>query len=108
MAEWFRNGWKLGASEQVPADIAESPGIPFLGEPGDAILLHHLIPHGVGTNKTTKPRVMLYFRVKHEFHNAHLFESLTDPWLEFPALRNLSSQAGQSLKRRSSERHESS
>jgi hypothetical protein len=88
MARWFREDWKLGARLQVPPAIGERPGIPFLGRPGDVILLHHLTPHAVGANRTTKPRIMVYFRVKHERHDERMLESLYDPWLEFPALRD--------------------
>lgn len=92
MAEWFRSGWMPGTPDQVPARIDAVPGLPFVGNPGDVIVMHHLVPHAVGSNKTDNPRLMLYFRVKHERHDEHPLEALRDPWLEFPALRSLAAE----------------
>jgi hypothetical protein len=90
MSEWFRDTWTPGMGEQVPQEVEARASVPFLGKPGDAILLHHLVPHGVGPNTSSSPRIMLYFRVKHERHEEQLLAALRDPWLEFPALRELS------------------
>jgi hypothetical protein len=89
MAEWFRSEWTLGTTEQVPPRINTIPGFPFLGKPGDVILMHHLVPHAVGSNRMARPRFMLYFRVKHERHGEYVLDALRDPWLEFPSLREL-------------------
>jgi hypothetical protein len=86
MAEWFRSGWQLGDSDQVPLSLSERKGRAFLGDPGDAILMHHLVPHAVGWNLGSTERVMVYFRLKHEKHQNHLLAALRDPWLEFPGL----------------------
>jgi hypothetical protein len=93
MARWFRDEWSLGTTEQVPSNIAARTGIPFVGKSGDVILLHHLVPHAVGANKTEKPRTMLYFRIKHQRHEEHILDALRDPWLEFPALRELTTKS---------------
>jgi len=86
MAKWFRAGWPPLANEQVPSHIAIRPTTPFVGRAGDVILLHHLVPHGVHANKTAHPRVMVYFRVKHERHDEYVIEALRDAWLEFPSI----------------------
>lgn len=88
MAEWFRAQWTPGAVDQVPPDIDTQVGAAFLGAPGDALVMHHLVPHAVGRNRTDTPRVMAYFRVKHAQHDEHVVDALRDPWLEYPALRD--------------------
>lgn len=86
MADWFRNQWSLGVTDQVPPQIAARQGTPFLGQPGDLLLMHHLVPHAVGRNHTTTPRVMAYFRVSHVDHARRRLEALRDPWLDYPPL----------------------
>lgn len=87
MAEWFRTTWSLGITDQVPAHIAATEGIPLLAEPGDVLFMHHLVPHAVGNNHTNTPRVMAYFRISHQDHAARRLDALRDPWLDYPALR---------------------
>jgi hypothetical protein len=86
MSDWFRSEWSLGLTDQVPPQIDAEQGIPFLGMPGDVLLMHHLVPHAVGRNHTTTPRIMAYFRISHIDHASHRLESLRDPWLDYPAL----------------------
>lgn len=86
MAEWFRTEWSLGITDQVPPHIDAERGIPFLGKPGDVLLMHHLVPHAVGRNHTNTPRIMAYFRVSHVEHASRRLNALHDPWLDFPAL----------------------
>ncbi len=86
MAEWFRTGWSLGISDQVPPHIDAERGVAFLGKPGDVLVMHHLVPHSVGHNRTTTPRIMAYFRISHVDHPNRRLKALCDPWLDFPAL----------------------
>lgn len=86
MSEWFRDEWALGINEQVPPRMDAEQGVPFLGKPGDVLLMHHLVPHAVGRNYTTTPRVMAYFRVSHVDHASRRLDALRDPWLDYPAL----------------------
>jgi ectoine hydroxylase-related dioxygenase (phytanoyl-CoA dioxygenase family) len=86
MAEWFRTEWSVGITDQVPPHIDAEQGTPLLGMPGDVLLMHHLVPHSVGRNTTTSPRVMAYFRVSHTQHSAQRLEALRNPWLEYPTL----------------------
>jgi Phytanoyl-CoA dioxygenase (PhyH) len=86
MSEWFRSEWSLGLTDQVPPVVDSEDGTPLLGRPGDVLLMHHLVPHAVGLNHTTTPRVMAYFRVSHVEHEGRRLESLRDPWLDYPAL----------------------
>lgn len=86
MAEWFRTEWSIGLTDQVPPHLESEHGTSFLGKPGDLLLMHHLVPHAVGHNRTAKPRIMAYFRVSHIDHATRRLEALRDPWLDFPAL----------------------
>lgn len=86
MADWFRSEWSLGLTDQVPPHIDAEQGTPFLGTPGDVLFMHHLVPHAVGRNNTTTPRIMAYFRVSHVDHASRRLDALRDPWLDYPAL----------------------
>jgi ectoine hydroxylase-related dioxygenase (phytanoyl-CoA dioxygenase family) len=86
MADWFRTEWSLGITEQVPPHLDAEQGMPFLGKPGDVLLMHHMVPHAVGRNRTTTPRVMAYFRVSHRDHASRRLDALRNPWLDYPGL----------------------
>lgn len=89
MADWFRSEWALGVTEQTPPQIDSVEGTPFLGEPGDVLLMHHLVPHSVGRNYTQWPRIMGYFRVSHVDHADRRMDALKDPWLDYPTISRL-------------------
>lgn len=89
MADWFRTEWSAGLTDQVPPHIDAEQGTPLLGIPGDVLLMHHLVPHAVGRNTTSIPRIMAYFRVAHLRHDEQRLEALRDPWLEFAPLRSI-------------------
>ncbi|WP_203861455.1 phytanoyl-CoA dioxygenase family protein [Plantactinospora mayteni] len=88
MAEWFSTEWSVGMTDQVPPHIDGEEGTPLLGQPGDVLLMHHLVPHAVGQNSSTAPRVMAYFRVAHTRHAHQRLQALRDPWLEYAPLRS--------------------
>ena len=56
--------------------------------PGDVILAHYLLSHAVGGNVSPAVRKSLYFRLKVVGHDEHWRDIVTDPTLEFPALRS--------------------
>ena len=89
MAKWFCSQQQSEIIEQVPSYLETQPGVPFVGKPGDVILMHHLVPHAVGSNNTYKPRIMLYFRIKYKQHDEHIWDALRNPWLEFSSLQKL-------------------
>ncbi len=89
MADWFRTEWSAGLTDQVPPHIDAEQGTPLLGTPGDVLVMHHLVPHAVGRNATSIPRIMAYFRVAHIRHDEQRLEALRDPWLEFAPLRSI-------------------
>ncbi|MFI5804447.1 phytanoyl-CoA dioxygenase family protein [Streptomyces sp. NPDC051561] len=86
MASYFADEWVRGQAAQTPPDLDAQDGTAFTGEPGDVVVMHHLVPHRVGLNISAVPRVMAYFRVHHTEHERLALGALSDPWLEFPAL----------------------
>jgi hypothetical protein len=89
MSEWFRDEWTSGITDQVPPEIDVRDGTPLLGKPGDLLLMHHLVPHAVGRNAGTEPRVMAYFRISHVHHAKRRIQALQNPWLDYPPLSAL-------------------
>ncbi|MCX5418098.1 phytanoyl-CoA dioxygenase family protein [Streptomyces sp. NBC_00059] len=89
MARFFATDWALGQPAQTPDDIDAQNGTAFTAEPGDVVVMHHLVPHQVGINTSSTPRVMAYFRVHHAQHTDLALRALSDPWLEYPALAAL-------------------
>jgi hypothetical protein len=86
MARWFDTQWSLGMTDQVPPVIDSQAGTPFLCSAGDVLLMHHLVPHAVGLNHSTTPRVMIYFRLSHPDHASRRLAALRNPWLDYPPL----------------------
>ncbi|MET9185023.1 phytanoyl-CoA dioxygenase family protein [Streptomyces tendae] len=89
MARYFATNWTLGQPAQTPDDIDAQDGTAFTAEPGDVIVMHHLVPHRVGINTSSTPRVMAYFRIQHAQHHKLALDALPNPWLEYPALADL-------------------
>ncbi|MGW4412393.1 phytanoyl-CoA dioxygenase family protein [Nonomuraea sp. NPDC004702] len=92
MARWFAGERADDTVEQVPADVEAEPGVALLGEVGDVIFMHHLVPHRVGDNTSDRPRVMAYFRLSHIDHDQLVLSALTDPWAEYPHLATLTNR----------------
>jgi hypothetical protein len=86
MARWFDSQWSLSLTDQVPPAIDAQAGTPFLSSVGDVLLMHHLVPHAVGLNRSATPRVMVYFRLSHPDHASRRLAALRDPWLDYPPL----------------------
>lgn len=91
MATWLREHsiQELPQHNQVPSIAETLPRVTITGQPGDAVVLHHLTPHAAGANAGKSPRVMVYFRLRHCNHDALADRALTEPWLELPAARSL-------------------
>ncbi|MFJ4973033.1 phytanoyl-CoA dioxygenase family protein [Streptomyces sp. NPDC088755] len=89
MARYFATDWTLGQPAQTPDDIDAQDGTAFTAEPGDVIVMHHLVPHRVGINTSSTPRVIAYFRIHHAQHPDLALAALSNPWLEYPALADL-------------------
>jgi len=89
-AEYFR--------EHGPEAFTEAGGYPPIprpepeqvrGQAGDLVLAHYLLGHNIGGNTSPRVRRAVYYRLKRAGHDARWREILTDPWLEYDAVRAL-------------------
>lgn len=86
MAGWLRahSIEELPPGEEVPPAAQQLSRAAITGEPGDAVIVHHLTPHAAGANHGRFPRIMVYFRLRHVRHDDLADAALTDPWVELP------------------------
>ncbi len=59
------------------------------GEPGDAVLCHYQLGHGIAGNTSPHIRYAIYFRLKHVDHDAIHWECMTDIWREWAGMREV-------------------
>ena len=67
----------LGASRQLT------------GNPGDAVLCHYQLGHGIGGNSSPSIRYAIYFRLTHVDHDSSHWECMTDIWREWAGMREV-------------------
>jgi ectoine hydroxylase-related dioxygenase (phytanoyl-CoA dioxygenase family) len=68
-----------------PVDIGEPEQ--FLGQAGDAALVHYQIAHTIATNQSANIRYAIFFRVFHSDHGDPDFDCMTNIWREWPGIR---------------------
>ena len=63
-------------------------GIPqqITGKTGDVVFCHYLLSHGTAANWSSEIRYMVFFRLVRINHKIEIFNSLTDPWLQWPGI----------------------
>lgn len=54
--------------------------------PGDAVIAHFQLLHGVAMNVSPMPRFCTFFRVTHPTHRENRLDCLTNLWLEWPGV----------------------
>lgn len=86
MACWFAGERTDTTVGQAPADIEAEGGVALLGEVGDVVFVHHLVPYRVCANTSDRPQIMAYFRLTHTDHDQLVTSALRDPWAEYPHL----------------------
>ncbi len=87
-SEYFReHGAKCLLEENQLPPVALPAPIQIEARPGDAVLAHYLLAHGVAWNVSPDVRYAIFFRVQVPEHKAHKVEVLTDIWREWPGLR---------------------
>ncbi len=57
-------------------------------EPGDVVLAHYQLLHGITMNLAPNPRFAVFFRVKHPQHDQNRLDCLTNLWREWPGVAN--------------------
>jgi hypothetical protein len=55
---------------------------------GDLVLAHYLLAHSVAPHVGAHVRYAVFFRVYSTAHHEHPWRTMTDPWLDWPGLRN--------------------
>ncbi len=74
----------------MPKDVVlPNPPIQVTGEPGDAIMAHYGLGHGIGGNSSPDIRYAIYFRLKHVGHDSIHWECMTDIWREWAGMRDI-------------------
>jgi hypothetical protein len=73
-------------SEGFP-DLPLGPPRAILAQPGDALLAHYALAHGIAPNQGPHIRYAVFFRLRHMAHGEHGERSLSDLWLEWPGVR---------------------
>lgn len=76
--------------KEMPSITLPDP-VQITGRAGDAVLTHYLLSHGTAPNWSCDVRYMIFFRLSRVDHQREKWASLVDPWLQWPALRELAS-----------------
>jgi hypothetical protein len=85
-AAWLRENGIHSLLEGMPAVSLPEP-VQITGRAGDLILCHYLLSHGTAANLSPDVRYMVFFRLAHVDHDAQRWESMADPWLQWPGIR---------------------
>ena len=85
-ADYFREKGPESLLDGMPP-VALKPAQQVTARPGDAVIAHYLLGHGVAGNVSPDVRYAIFFRLHHIDHNALRWESMTDPWLEWAGMR---------------------
>lgn len=56
------------------------------GRSGDVVLCHYLVSHGTAPNWSSDIRYMVFFRLVRQNHPQEIWDSLTDPWMQWPGV----------------------
>jgi Phytanoyl-CoA dioxygenase (PhyH) len=85
--QYFRERGPQALLEGMP-DVALAEPVQLTGEPGDAVLCHYQLGHGIAGNNSPNIRYAIYFRLKHVDHDAIHWECMTDIWREWAGMRD--------------------
>jgi hypothetical protein len=61
--------------------------VQVMGEAGDIVLAHYLLGHSIAPNVSPNVRYAIYFRVQAVDHEQTRWESMKNPWLQWPGLQ---------------------
>jgi len=89
-AEYFRGHGPdafFAAGGYPPINLPEPEQV--TGEAGDLLLAHYLLGHNIGGNTSPTVRRAVYFRIKRAGHDPRWRQFLTDPWLDYDAVRDV-------------------
>jgi hypothetical protein len=83
---YFRDRGPQALLEGMP-DVPLAEPRQLTGAPGDAVLCHYQLGHGIAGNTSPGIRYAIYFRLKHVDHDAIHWECMTDIWREWAGMR---------------------
>src|ERR1700694_2658982 len=86
--QYFRERGPQALLEGMP-EVPLSESVQLTGEPGDAVLCHYQLGHGITGNSSPNIRYAIYFRLKHVDHDAIHWECMTDIWREWEGMRDV-------------------
>ena len=84
---WLEHGPQTLLEGMPQVEMPEP--LQITGRAGDLVLAHWATAHGAAPNVSPHVRYAVFFRLKHEDHDAHHWETMTDIWLDWPALREV-------------------
>lgn len=82
---YFRERGPDALLEGMPKVDLPEP-VQILAKPGDVILAHYELAHGVASNVSAYPRYAIYFRLHHVDHDRQKKETMTNIWLEWEGM----------------------
>ncbi len=85
---YFRERGRGALDEGIPKIDLPEP-TPITGKAGDIVIAHYLLSHGISPNQSSNIRYACFFRITHADHEQQRWESMTDPWLQWPGIRKL-------------------
>lgn len=86
--QYFRERGPQALLDGMP-NVALPEPVQLTGEPGDAVLCHYQLGHGIAGNSSPNIRYAIYFRLKHVDHDAIHWECMTDIWREWEGMRDV-------------------
>ena len=86
--QYFRDRGPQALLEGVPNVLLAEPR-QLTGQPGDVILCHYQLGHGIASNSSPHIRYAVYFRLKHVDHESLHWECMTDIWREWEGMREM-------------------
>jgi hypothetical protein len=85
---YFRERGPQALLEGMP-NVPLAEGRQLTGEPGDAVLAHYQLGHGIAGNNSPDISYAIYFRLTHRNHHTIHWECMTDIWREWAGLRDV-------------------
>jgi ectoine hydroxylase-related dioxygenase (phytanoyl-CoA dioxygenase family) len=84
------HGWEALLNGMPPVTLPEPEQL--TAQAGDVVLCHYQLAHGITPNLSPHIRYAIYFRLHHVEHEAYGKQTMTDIWLEWPGLREITSR----------------
>jgi ectoine hydroxylase-related dioxygenase (phytanoyl-CoA dioxygenase family) len=85
---YFReHGWESLLHGMPPIELPQPEQL--TAQAGDVVLCHYQLAHGITANVSPNIRYAIYFRLYHDEHEAYGKQTMTDIWLEWPGMQNI-------------------